>query len=52
MNSQTLVPNWAGGYSARAFLGYGRAFLQGRRLLQSPSTMRCGGRISWPSQTR
>ena len=51
-NSQTWVPNWADVCSARAFLGYGRAFLQGRRLLRSPSTMRCGGRISWPSQTR
>ena len=51
-NSQTWVPNWADGCSARAFLGFGRAFLQGRELLRSPSTMRCGGRISWPSQTR
>ena len=30
MNSQTWVRNWADGCSARAFLGYGRAFLQGR----------------------
>ena len=52
MNSQTWVPNWADGGSARASLGYGRAFCKERGCRDLPLRRRCGGRINWPSQTR